>query len=167
MKNVPATFCGGPPFGGVLDRICHMNLMRANLCRWPLLLWRNGLPNKAYHPTYLPLGWPNRGCVFWANSLCQICQCSRRRFRFGSERGGGADASYIGLKRRAIWAVPWRWDHFSAGFMPWGGNVSCCPQLVCSVFFTDKVQKYSCTLMDNCWLISPWLTRANKRRSEN
>lgn len=23
------------PFEGILDRICHMNLMHANLCRWP------------------------------------------------------------------------------------------------------------------------------------
>lgn len=60
------------------------------------LLWRNGLPNKAYHPTYLPHGWPNRGCVFWANSLCQICQCSRCRFRFGSRRGGGGIFSVAG-----------------------------------------------------------------------
>lgn len=34
MKNVPLSFCGGP-FEGILDRICHMNLMHANLCRWP------------------------------------------------------------------------------------------------------------------------------------
>lgn len=34
MKNVPLSF-GGGPFESILDRICHMNLMHANLCRWP------------------------------------------------------------------------------------------------------------------------------------
>lgn len=34
MKNVPPSF-GGGPFESILDRICHMNLMHANLRRWP------------------------------------------------------------------------------------------------------------------------------------
>ena len=52
-------FCCAVHCKSRLDGIRCRNLIRDNL------LQRNGLPNKPYHVTYLPLGWPNRGCFFF------------------------------------------------------------------------------------------------------
>lgn len=132
MKNVPLSFRGGP-FEGRLDRIYHMNLMHANLCRWPHYCGE-------------------MDCLInhIIRHICRLADQIEAVFfeQIPFVKFVSVHAAVLGLGHREEEAgslvyqvkVPttldrfWRWDNFSTRFISSGGKYFICSRFVCCTF---------------------------------
>lgn len=147
MKNVPLSFCGGP-FEGILDRICHMNLMHANLCRWPHYCGEMDCLIKHIIRHICRLADQIEAVFFEQIPFVKFVSVHAAVLDLG-QREEVAGSLVYRVKVPGNLDCSWRWDNFSTRFISSEGKYFTLPPFVCCVssapFSADRLWKYSCT----------------------
>lgn len=150
------------PFEGILDRICHMNLMHANLCRWPHYCGEMDCLIKHIIRHICRLADQIEAVFFEQIPFVKFVSVHAAVLDLGHREEEAGSLVYQVFRVPSNLDCFWRWDNFSTRFISSEGNMSYALRLfvACLLYHspltycaTLRVQ-YGSTMTDNCWVFS-------------